>query len=232
MRVAKDQVICGLAAPDARKLMRIYGDRHPASTAGHLFGIDVKRAAELLTGFENHGYLRPVEAGFEPRETWWVTTVQGGALAQASFGKPIKRATAERHLAGVLERARQFNADPAKLLSVIQLSVFGSYLDPVVEELGDLDLAITYAHRDNGDDFMERVLDCANASGRHFGTFVDQIAWPERELLMFLKNRSPAINITTEDISVFTSRSRVIYRVEDDPAAIKPSPAKPPSPLV
>jgi len=170
--------------------------------------------------------------GFAPAEPWWVTTVRGGALAQASFGKPIKRATAERHLAAVLERVHQFNADPAKLMTITQLTVFGSYLDPAVDMLGDLDLAITCAHRDAGEDFAQRVLDYARASGRHFGSFVAMITWPTLEMLMFLKNRSPAINITTEDISRFTDRSRVVYRIEDDPAAIRPAPPPPATSLL
>lgn len=232
MRVTKDQVICGLPAPDARKLMRHYGNQQPAATAAYLLGIGEKQAAKVLTEFEEQGFLRHIDIGHEPGEVWWETTVQGGALAQASFGKPIKRATAEHHLAGVLERVHQFNADPAKLMTITQLTVFGSYLDPAVDALGDLDLAIICAYRDSGDAFNQQVLDYAHASGRHFGSFIDLITWPTREMLMILKNRSPAINITTEDISKFTDRSRIVYRVDDDPAAIKPTPPRPVTPLL
>ena len=41
--------------------------------------------------------------------------------------------------------ARAYNADPARLLTVTEIVVFGSYLDPAVDLLGDLDLAVSTA---------------------------------------------------------------------------------------
>jgi len=43
----------------------------------------------------------------------------------------------------VIEHARAYNADPARLLTVTEILVFGSYLDPAVDPLGDLDLAVS-----------------------------------------------------------------------------------------
>jgi hypothetical protein len=115
-------------------------------------------------------------------------------LAQASFGKPITRATAASHLSQVVDRARHYNADPGHLLTVAELAVFGSYLDTAVDRLGDLDLAITIVRREtDGDRYVEKVLEYAHASGRRFGVFIEELFWPSRELLMVLKNRSPAI---------------------------------------
>jgi hypothetical protein len=39
---------------------------------------------------------------------------------------------------------------------------------------------------------------------------------------MILKNRSPAISITDEDIRKLTERIEVVYVVADDPEAIPP----------
>ena len=39
---------------------------------------------------------------------------------------------------------------------------------------------------------------------------------------MILKNRSPAISITDEDIRELTERIEVVYVVADDPEAIPP----------
>ena len=55
---------------------------------------------------------------------------QGQRASDASFGKPISRATATRLLGQVIERARAYNADPARLLTVTEIVVFGGYLDP------------------------------------------------------------------------------------------------------
>ena len=145
-------------------------------------------------------------------------TVKGNALANASFGKPVSRATATRLLGQVIERARAYNADPARLLTVTEIVVFGSYLDPAVDLLGDLDLAVSTVRRDtDGKRYVDKVLEYARASGRSFSAFHDRLFWPARELRMILKNRSPAISITDEDIRRLTERIEVVYVVADDP---------------
>ena len=53
-----------------------------------------------------------------------------------------------RVLGQVIERARAYNADPARLLTLTEIVVFGSYLDPAVDLLGDLDLAVSTVRRD------------------------------------------------------------------------------------
>ena len=71
---------------------------------------------------------------------------------------------------------------------------------------------------------VDQVLAYARASGRSFGTFIEELFWPARELRMILKNRSPAISITSEDIRELTDRFEIVYKVDDDPGAIPPSP--------
>jgi hypothetical protein len=78
--------------------------------------------------------------------------------------------------------------------------------------------------RTSADRHVDRALAYANASGRHFGTFVDRLFWPSRELRMILKNRSPAISITNEVISKLTDRFEIVYTVGNDPDAIPPPP--------
>jgi predicted nucleotidyltransferase len=120
---------------------------------------------------------------------------------------------------------RRRNADPSRLLSITQIAVFGSYLDPTAVRLGDLDLAVSVVRREtNGDRYVQQVLAYAEASGRRFGVFTEQLFWPARELRMVLKNRSPAISITNEDISKLTDRFEIVYAVDEDPGAIPPPP--------
>ena len=61
---------------------------------------------------------------------WWEAATLGNALAIASFGKPIRNRTADRLIAGMLDRARDYNTDANKPLYVERLRIFGSYLDP------------------------------------------------------------------------------------------------------
>jgi hypothetical protein len=58
-----------------------------------------KTGAEVARAFADDGYLTVYDVDRDG-ETWWESTTKGGALAQASFDRPIARTTEERHLAG------------------------------------------------------------------------------------------------------------------------------------
>jgi hypothetical protein len=223
VRVSKNDSICGLATPTARRLMRAYFAERPAQVACHLPGAGEDAARDLMRAFEAAGYIQRSELADAAGEDWRVTTVRSNALANVGFGRPVTRATAARLLAQVIERARGYNGDPARLLAITEIAVFGGYPDPAAGRLGDLDLAVSTAYRDPGAErYADKVLEYARASGRSFGTFDERIFWPARELRMILKNRSPAISITHEDIRKLTDRFEIVYAVSDDPGAALP----------
>ena len=64
------------------------------------------------------------------------------------------------------------------------------------------------------------MLAYARESSRRFAALHELLYWPDRELQMILRNRSPAISITYEDIAKFTHRAKIVYAVGDDPGAI------------
>ena len=55
---------------------------------------------------------------------------------------------------------------------------------------------------------------CFTMSGRHFSSFIEQILWPQRELILFLKDRKPAISITDEDITAITDTWSRVYELQ------------------
>jgi hypothetical protein len=155
----------------------------------------------------------------------WLTTSLGNAVAQASFGKPGGRVTAGHQLEQVVARARAYNADPGRLLTIARITVIGSCLDPAGRYGGRLDLAVSAIRRESDRDlYVRKVLAYARASGRRFGAFHELIYWPDRELRMVLKNRSPAISITDKDTSTVAGRVELVYAVSEDPDAIAPAP--------
>jgi len=147
--------------------------------------------------------------------TWWVSTTKGSALAQASFSRPITRGTAERLLAGVIDRAEKFNADGSHVIDIAELVVFGSYLDPDMQHLGDLDLGVTFRNRVPDTtatvDRSKILLDYAKASGHRFHDSFGRLSWAEDEALQILRNRSAAINLTDENVRTLTDRWEVVY---------------------
>ena len=70
------------------------------------------------------------EAGFVvEREGLWTDTVAGmNELAQARFGKPMKREEADALLERTVSRAREYNATEGYPYFIEELRVFGSYL--------------------------------------------------------------------------------------------------------
>jgi hypothetical protein len=226
MRVSADEVICGVPALAARELMLRYCCARPAESACGVLGVCRAAARDRLARFEAAGYLVRANSESPVSGAMWLTTSLGSALAQASFGRPVSRATAGRHLEQVVARARAYNADPGRLLTIAKITVLGRGLDPAGCFSGGLEVAVSVVRRDSDRElYVRKVLAYARASGRRFDALHELIYWPDRELRMVLKNRSPAISITDDDISARTGRREVVYAVSEDPDAV----ARPPN---
>lgn len=70
----------------------------------------------------------------------------------------------------------------------------------------------------------QELLRYGTASGRTFPTFTDHLLWPRKEAALILKNRSTAINITTEDIDQLTDKATIIYSIATDETLPPPPP--------
>jgi hypothetical protein len=200
MRLATTDTVAGYPAVEARDFIRSH---------------DYKRAEDdhpLALALAAEGYL-------ERQEPYgWVATLQGGALGNAKFIKPITRAKAEAIVAEAIERAKAVNADPKRYLyRVKRLRVFGSYLDPSVDLLGDVDMAIETERNerlDKADTGSFSTL-CQRHSRRYgpqsLNTFAATLLWPEREVVQVVKGRVRSLSLTTEDPTKFTDRVETIY---------------------
>jgi hypothetical protein len=91
-----------------------------------LAGTGNRTDTQVARALADAGYLR-VHVVDHDGQTWWEATIAGNALAQAGFGRPITRATAQRHLTGVIDRARTFNADGSHLIDITDR--FSTFLD-------------------------------------------------------------------------------------------------------
>lgn len=218
MRLSREDRIAGLPAASARELMRRFRASQPEGVISEWIETDERSDATIARDLAAEGWLQ-VNVEDLDGEAWWETTTKGNALAQASLGKPITRATAARHLASVIERTRTFNADDTHLVELAELVVFGSYLDPATTRLGDLDLGVVFRSRIPSnvtrDQHTATLLAYARASGRQFNTFLDRLLWPEHEAILHLRNRSAVINITTEDVGSLTDRWQTVYKIDD-----------------
>jgi hypothetical protein len=207
VRLVRGGPVAGLDPEFARQVARLCrsGGVGPQFVANKT-DVPVEQAQAALDALTEHGFLKVDEA-----RGWWSPTVAGGALAQASFMRPISRKKADELLAAVRERAQQYNEDSGKPLVIAELRVFGSYLDPDAAQLGDLDLHLTVSPRDPGSDSAAAVLDYAEKSGRTFGTFFQMLAWAQTEVRLTLRARNPYIHITDEPLDGLTDRWQVVF---------------------
>ncbi|SIN22291.1 Uncharacterised protein [Mycobacteroides abscessus subsp. abscessus] len=138
MRVTRSDRFGGLSAETAREVLRWFSSSKPDHILCDIAQDDGRSTFEIASALTQEGWLEldHVSVG---GESWWKATISGNALAQASFRRPITRATADKHVREVVDRARAFNADPAHLAQIVEVVVFGSYLDPTSADLGDVD---------------------------------------------------------------------------------------------
>jgi DNA-binding transcriptional ArsR family regulator len=217
MLISKTQVIGGLPAPKAREVVRLL-DTNTGSVATYL-GVSKDVAEGLLRALEREGYVELADG----RTEWWDVTMKGSALRQARIGRPITRAKADALLDGVIERVKAYNADPKHLLTVESLTVFGSYLDETKPVIGDLDIQFVVSRRPTDQGYPVAAWEYARQSGRTFATPHLRWFYPETELRTILKNRSPYISLTDQELD-FTNTTRVVFTAEPSPSTIRRSP--------
>jgi len=97
---------------------------------------------------------------YEDADNVWVLTVRGGALANASAAKPIRRATARNTLTSFLDRIEEVSSDSRCLWVVDEAVLFGSMLDPTRDPVSDVDVAVRLVqHQERCEAAGERALD-------------------------------------------------------------------------
>ena len=135
------------------------------------------------------------EAELRSPDPYYRITDVGRSLARASGAKRIERVTAEQALTEFMGRVIQSNDNQNYLYSVSRVVVFGSYLNNE-DRLGDVDVAVDLQPRiPLKGNWVEIFRNHAENSGRTFATFEDEIDWPRREVLLFLKSRKRSISI-------------------------------------
>ncbi len=180
-----------------------------------MLGIDGASADELLLALASDGYIEP--DGHALLAQRWHNTIKGNALAQASTTAPLKRATAARNLEAFLERVKQVNADRTFAYVVETVVLFGSFLGdtPTVH---DVDLAVQLRPRFNDSKqfraLCEQRINAALDQGRRFSNISEHVAWPQTEVVRFLKGSSRVLKVHDADLEqrlLEQVPTRVIY---------------------
>lgn len=213
MRINSNDEMFGFPVMKLREFFKRYTNEWDVESVMQFFDIGRNEANILMKQFEE-GSL--IEKGSKFRnEQLWRNSIKGNALALASAAKPILRATASKKIDEFLTRVKEVNTNEYYLYKIEKVLIFGSYLGEG-EKLGDIDLAIKIVPKEVDASkrqklFTNRLIDAKN-NGRHFGNIVEEVFWPQEEVLKYLKSRSRSISIHfTDDLVLKNAEYKVIY---------------------
>ncbi len=197
LQIRSADTISGIPIKEVRRFFRhVVGWHHDSFDLRWLqdqLSLDEESAIALALELAAQGYVEP------PQNGAYKLTDKGQELMRASAAGKVSRKTAEAALAELLERVERYNSDAGKILTIDTVVVFGSFLG-TKEKLGGLDVAVKCRDRNVNDrDRAKTALAYARRSGRHFGSFIDQIYWANTELCQILKARKRTIKIQDWD---------------------------------
>ncbi len=198
MRIDPNGFIGGFPVLFVRKVLRRLNSRlfWNAGDVQDIAGIDPQQAVALIRALQKAG-LAKANRGRDAGT--WTTTPLAQRFGAASAAKPITRQTAQRALDEFLDRVMLVNRRSYFLAKVTKVVVFGSFLRPEVDRLGDVDVAVELQPKQLDREKLRqatyrRVAECESL-GRHFRGFMEREAWWHTEAFRFLKGRSRAISL-------------------------------------
>jgi hypothetical protein len=125
--------------------------------------------------------------------TWWEVSAGGKRVALATAAKKISRATADRLVAGLLQRAEEANASGHYLFRVRKITAFGAYVEGEMA-IDDIDVEIDLEQKElDGKKHLELLVQRAakeKSDGRKFDSQAEELEWGHVEVLLYLKARS------------------------------------------
>jgi predicted nucleotidyltransferase/predicted transcriptional regulator len=209
----KGKQIAGLPAIAIRNMLRSahseFGQDYVATTCN----LSDRRAKQLVQRLMDDGYVEfsnRVLANLNPTggrkrrygdKNYFQLTTKGYKLAQASAVNKMPRARAEVIISCFLKRVEEVNANESYLCCISTVIVYGSYAR---EEtlLSDVDVAVNLREKWSGDERSSRSEErvrLARNNGRSFGTFIDELDWPRKEVMLHLKARTKGLSIHLMD---------------------------------
>ena len=214
MRVNLNERIAGQPVAKVRELLkRGFGWSWESSYVVKRLDVDRAGAKKVVAALRRRGYIRKT-ASTSSGEDLWDNTMKGNAFANATGAKPLLRTSADQRLTEFLARIDEVAKNQKFLYRVGTAILFGSYLTSK-ERINDIDLYLNLVpkekDREKRDRLEQRRTEEAVRQGRTFNTFIDQISWPQTDVLKYLKARSRSISLHTDDRILKYGKSKAIY---------------------
>lgn len=186
MRIEKGQKIVGHPALHVRQLMRKAARRGLTfRLVQEILGCSDTSARTVMAKLQVEGFVESVNGRVQ-------VSIKGNALAMARTVAPLRRQTAERLIANIVNRAHAVNRDEKLAYRVRTLVLFGSCVRGETRP-NDVDVACELAPRFNGERQSLLEQDRRPARGRSFRNLSQWASWPQMEVFQFLKSPLPWI---------------------------------------
>lgn len=178
---------------------------------------------ELLSGGyikHDEGWSEYIHKQFNCNYASYAKTRKASTLENASAVSKMPRKRGDKIIADLLTRVREINANTDYLFRIPTLIVYGSYARSS-EFISDVDIAYELQPKwERGTGEFERLsnerIRLARTNGRRFGNIVEELYWPEKEVLLHLKKRVTNLSIHPLDDFVAIAKerdSRFAYKV-------------------
>ena len=143
MRIDRSETIAGQPIKKIRDfLRRLSGLSYSVEGIEDYFSLTPDAAATLIFELCARNLLEPTEARQQEGAVYYEQGSEASRLAAANLLRPIRRARATQLLEEFLLRVGKINARDDLVYEVAEVRFFGSYLNKMQEELGDIDLAV------------------------------------------------------------------------------------------
>ena len=187
MRIAAEEKIAGYPALRIRQLMRETAGRSITPRyVREILSCTDSCAARVLNQLAGAGFVEAVRGH-------WEATTKGNALAMATAAAPLRRQTAERLIAGLIDRARVLNGDHTWAYRVRILVVFGSYIRGA-ERPNDVDICCELRPRWSDEKQRRVEQERRNKRGRS-RNISEWATWPRLEVFRYLRARARGLSI-------------------------------------
>ena len=199
MRIDAKSELYGLPALQVREILRNFPSGGQTTSWEYACRkLDLKKAKRLVRDLLRDGLIETAEwKGKKLDDGYYCRTEAGNRLALAK-ARPLKRKTAEKMLTSLITRAEAINADSKLCFQIRTLVVFGSFLNPQADVLGDLDIGYHMEARWEGkalEEAKEASRKRARERGRGFSWWLDLLTWPEREVKLALKAKTSGLSL-------------------------------------
>lgn len=177
-------------------------------------------AKQLVEQLKQEDYLSLKKEKFGTKIQYELTvTEKGRRFGLATATSPISRQKATKLLNELIERAKTINSNDDLAYVVEYIKVFGSYLSDK-DSLGDLDVGFKLIARYSGEDFTvynQKRIDLAKSTGKSFSSFIDEISWPHKEVMLMLKNRQKGLSLHNEETDrvLEVTETKLVYQYHE-----------------